>query len=146
LYLQWVNKNKKIAITMLVETSMKDEKGKTRTTRATEKRDIPSPHDRSRKSRTSKTSRADGDIGSGANRENWQGADLFLFLGSIGGGIIAQLIRTTEDQLSEARACIEWYQRKEQESVASLQELQKLKELVQQNLSASAAEVSNEEE
>ena len=124
---------------------MKDEKVKARAARAAKERLDPGTNNRSRKSRTSKTSRTDGNIDSGTNREDWT-RDYPSWIDSLSGGILAQLIKSTKDQLSEAEACIEWYQRKKQEALEGLQELQRLEELARQQLPISDSDSSDEEE
>lgn len=122
---------------------MKDEKGKARTTRATEKRADQHKSDGGRKSRIDETSRESGAIDVGVTREDRTG-NYPSWIDSFGGGILAQLIKSTKDQLSEAEACIEWYQRKKQEALEGLQELERLKELAQQEMSP-ASDASDEE-
>ncbi|QYO62585.1 hypothetical protein [Leptolyngbya sp. 7M] len=57
----------------------------------------------------------------GGEKKNFVGA-------SLGGKIIAQLIREAEDQLGTARECIDWYQREEQKALTKLEQLRQLQE------------------
>ena len=50
---------------------------------------------------------------------------------TIAGGILTQLISATHDQLSEAVECIQWYERRRTELERRLDDLVKLRELLE---------------
>jgi hypothetical protein len=60
------------------------------------------------------------------------------------GGILDQLIDDAEKQLVKSRECIVWYREEAKEYEQKLNNLRKLKELQQQQITAAAAESSND--
>ncbi len=65
------------------------------------------------------------------------------FIGNAIGGILDQLIDDAEKQLVKSRECIVWYREEAKEYEQKLNNLRKLKELQQQQITA-AAESSND--
>lgn len=97
--------------------------------RGTEVREIPGPIDPTGEEWAGVNSNNDGNFSSGIIGETRPRR--YSDYDRLTGGIITQLIKDAEDQLGEARACIEWYGKKEQEQLERLENFRKLQEIEQ---------------
>lgn len=102
-----------------------DAQGETQSAWSGEVGDIPSSTDSHSQGRATDSSSVYGNLSRGIVGKTRSGRDSDQCI-DITGGILAQLIADAEDQLGEARACIEWYQEKEKEQLKRLENLQKL--------------------
>jgi outer membrane protein TolC len=68
---------------------------------------------------------SDGNNPIGASGENWE-RKFTILLTSFSGGILNRLMQQAQDQLENANACIEWYEREKQRAEQAIDELSAL--------------------